>query len=176
MTLRLLFVAMTFLFANPLWAQNPFADITLSPERVEAAIAAYMPMRDRIEAMSGEFEASGDAGDVAQQLQALAMLGAGGMLDGTAQEYGFDGYADWLGTTYAVFMAHGFAQHPELDADVQEALARIDSETSLSDAQKEQMKQMLQHSLGAIAAMRPSEANLAAVAPYQAEIQALLEE
>lgn len=180
MALRVLSVVLCTLFAGASSAQSlptPFPEVLLSTERVEAVLSAYAPMRDGIKELGADFEADGDAGDVAQRLHALAVMGtAGSSLDGIAQNFGFDGYLDWMATTYAVFMAHGFSQHPAMDAELAEALAHIEAEPSLSPSQKEQMRQMLLHSMGALASMRPSDANLEAVAPYHDQIEAVLSE
>jgi hypothetical protein len=176
---RPLFVVLAVLFGTPSLAAEPplFPEVTLSPEKVEAVLAAYSPMRDHIEDLGTRFEADGNAADFAQRLAGLGALAtASATLDGTAQEHGFDDYMDWLGVTYAVFLAHGFAEHPEVDDDLQKALDEIEEQDGLSAAQKEQMRQMLLHSMGALAAMRPPEENIAAVTPYRDEIEAILME
>jgi hypothetical protein len=176
MPLRFLFVVLIAFFAAPTAAQTPFPQVALTTDRVEAVISAYGPMRERIEEIGADLEASGEAGDVAEELQALAMAGTvGSALDDAAQAYGFDGYMDWAATTYAVFAAHAFAKNPP-DAEIQEALDQIESNESLTAAQKEQMKQMLLHSLGAMQAMQPSDENLAAVEPYGDQLEAVLAE
>lgn len=176
MPLRTLLVVLIALFAAPSEAQTPFPEVTLTTDRVEAVISAYGPMRERIEAIGAGFESSGDSGDVAQALRAMATAGAvGSALDSAAQAHGFQGYSDWVATTYAVFVAHAFAKNPP-DAKIQEALDQIESNDSLTAAQKEQMKQMLLHSLGAMQAMQPSDENLAAVEPYGERLEAILAE
>jgi hypothetical protein len=176
---RPLFVVLAVLFGTAAFAAEPplFPEVALSSEKVEAVLASYSPMRDHIEEFGAEFEADGNAAEFAQRLAGLGALStAGSVLDDTAQEYGFDGYMDWLGVTYAVFLAHGFAEHPGVDDDLQKALDEIEKQDGLSAAQKEQMRQMLLHSMGALAAMRPPEENIAAVTPYRDEIEAILME
>jgi hypothetical protein len=170
------FVVLIALFAAPSEAQTPFPEVTLTTDRVEAVISAYGPMRERIEAIGADVETSGDSGDVAQALRAMATAGAvGSALDSAAQDHGFEGYMDWVATTYAVFTAHAFAREP-VDEQIQQALDAIENNNSLSAAQKEQMKQMLLHSMGVVESMRPSDENLAAVEPYGEQLEAVLAE
>lgn len=176
MPLRSLLVILIALFAAPSQAQAPIPQVALTGDRVEAVIAAYAPMRERIEAIGADFESSGDANDVAKGLRAIAAAGAvTGALDGAAQEHGFDGYMDWIATTYAVFTAHAFARNPP-DAQIREALDKLESNTDLSDAQKEMAKQMLLHSMSVAETMKPSDQNLAAVEPYHDDLEAILAE
>ncbi len=180
MILRSLIVVLAVLLAAPSLAvelRASLPNVTLSPEKVEAVLAAYVPMRARIEALGTDLDADGNAGDVAMRLIGLAEIDSvGSALDGPARDYGFDGYLDWLATTYAVFMAHGFAQHPGADDDLQKALDEVEGQTGLSAPQKELMRQMLLHSMHALAAIRPPEENIAAVAPYRDWIEAILTE
>jgi hypothetical protein len=177
--LRIVLVLLAFALAAPLRAQTmgDLQAVELTPERVEAVIAAYPPMRARLEEMDARFGSEGDADSVASQLQALAIAGGvPGVLDAAAVEVGFAGFMDWLGTTYAVLYAHAFARQPEMDSQMQQALAQIETSPGLSAAQKEQMKAAMLQSMGAVQAMRPSDQNVAAVAPYADEIEALLGE
>jgi hypothetical protein len=178
MATRLLVVLAAILFAAPSLAQTPgLPNVVLTPARVETAVAAYPPMRDRLAEFDDEFDGYGDADTLASSLQALALAGvASGALNAAAQDNGFADFMDWVSTTNAVFMAHAFAEHPGMDAEMQQALDQIDSQPGLSAAQKEQMKQMLMQSMGTLEAIRPPDENIAAVAPYHDAIEAMLAE
>jgi hypothetical protein len=178
MVARLLLVLAAFLFAAPSTAQTPgLADVALTPARVETVITAYPLMRSRLAELDQEFEGYGDADSLASSLQALALAGAAsGALNAAAQDHGFADFMDWVSTTNAVFVAHAFAQHPGLNAEVQAALDGIDSQPGLSAAQKEQMKAMILQSMGTLDAMRPPDENIAAVASHHDEIEAMLQE
>jgi hypothetical protein len=176
--LRALFaVAVMIASAAPSGAQAPaLAEVALTPERVETVIAAFPQMRTRLEEMDAQFD-SGAADDVASQLQALALLGSTqGALNSAAIGLGFADFLDWLATTNAVFMAHAFAKSPDMDAQMQQTLAQIDSQPGLSAEQKQQMKSAIHQSMGALQTMRPPEENIAAVEPYSAKIEAMLKE
>jgi hypothetical protein len=175
MSLRLVCVFLASLFAASSSAQTSLPSVVLTPERVEAIVTSFVPLRDRLRELGAEFETAGDAGKYSAQLQALAMMGAASsVFDDAAREYGFADFQDWVATTNSVILAHAFAQNPEMDADVQQALDQIDSQQGMSAEQKEQMKAMILQSMGAIETMRPPEENIAAVAPYAAEIEAML--
>jgi hypothetical protein len=178
MAMRLLFVLAAILFIAPSLAQTPgLPDVVLTPARVETVVTAYPLMRDRLAELDEQFDGYGDADTLASSLPALALAGAAsGALNAAAEDHGFADFMDWISTTNAVFMAHAFAQHPEMDADVQAALDGIDSQPGLSAAQKEQMKTMILQSMGTLEAMRPPDENLAAVAPYHDAIEAMLQE
>jgi hypothetical protein len=62
-----------------------------------------------------------------------------------------------------------------MDAQMAEAIAQVQNNPNLSDAQKEMMMQQMQASMGAVAMMRPSQENVDAVAPYADQIQAMLD-
>jgi hypothetical protein len=178
MALRYLLALFAFLVASPAFAQGGSESITLTAERVEAVIAAFAPMRAELRELDESFGSDADANNYSSQLQALAIAGGvSGAVDSAAQENGFASFLDWVNHTNAVLIAHVFAANAsKMDAEMQQALAQIDSQPGMSDAQKEQMKQMLMQSMAAVDAARPPEENIAAVMPYHDQIEAILAE
>ncbi len=177
MAVRLWLVLLSFLAAQPAFAQTALSDVELTTARVETVIAAYPLMRVRMEELDSEFEGSADAGAAASSLQTLALAGGvSGALNSAAAENGFADFMDWVTTTHAVFLAHAFAQDGGMDAQVQDALDNIDRQPGLSAAQKEQMKAMILQSMGVIEQVRPPDGHIAAVAPYHDQIEQMLRE
>ena len=158
-------------------AQMP-NQVPLTPAIVEAVIASYPVVKQTADDLSAQYGDVGPGGnDPGAVFGAwLAVSGAMGALNGAVQPYGFADYQTWIGTVTSVVTAHAFAAAGgNMDSQMAEAIAQIQNNTSLSDAQKEMMLQQMQASMGAVAMMRPSQENVDAVAPYADQIEAMLD-
>jgi hypothetical protein len=152
------------------------ADVELDTGMVESFIASYPAVKEAAETIGAKYGLSTD-GDATSAWGAwMGATGAWGELNGIVAEHGFTDFAQWLQVTMSVAKAYAFAESgDEMDQGMAEALAAIQNDPNLSDAQKEMMIQQLQASMGAVAGMKPSAANLEAVKPYLAELKALFE-
>ncbi len=82
---------------------------------------------------------------------------------------------EWRETVMRVFNAYGAykmrLQSPGMDAQIQQAMAQIESNPSLTDQQKQQMLQMMQQSTQSVRAfVDASSDDVEAVKPFVAEI------
>ena len=158
-------------------AQMP-NQVPLTPAIVEAVIASYPVAKQTADDLSTQYGDVGSGGnDPGAAFAAwLAVGGAVGAMNGAVQPYGFADYQTWVGTLTSVIFAHTFAaEGGNMDAQMAEAIAQIQNNPNLSDAQKEMMLQQMQASMGAVAMMRPSPENVDAVAPYADQIAAMLD-
>ena len=106
----------------------------------------------------------------------LAVGGAKGALDASVQAHGFDNFMSWLQVMTSVAMAYAFVKDGgEMDADMAQAIEQIKSNPSHSAAQKEMMLQQMEASMGAVASIRPSQANIDAVRPYEEQLAAVFD-
>lgn len=150
------------------------ADVELDTGMVESFIASYPAVKEAAATIGAKYGLSTD-GDATSTWGAwMGATGAWGELNGIVAEHGFTDFAQWLQVTMSVAKAYAFAESgDEMDQGMADALAAIQNDPNLSDAQKEMMIQQLQASMGAVAGVKPSEANIEAVKPYLAELKAL---
>jgi hypothetical protein len=152
-------------------------DVPLDTSLVEAFIQSYAAVKNAAETIGAKSGLDTD-GDASSAWGAwMGATGAWGELNGLVTSYGFSDFGHWLQVTMTVAMTYAFAESGgAIDQGMAEALDAITNNPQLSDAQKEMMLQQLQASMGAIAGMQPSQANLDAVQPYMAELKALFEQ
>ena len=71
-------------------------------------------------------------------------------------------------------MAYSFAKDGgKMDTQMADAIAKIQNDPNIPAAQKQMLMQQMQASAGAIAAIKPSQANLDAVKPYMTQLAPL---
>lgn len=152
--------------------------VPLTGAIVEAVIASYPAVKQTADELSAQYGDVGGGGDDPGAAFGawMAVSAAHGALNSTVQQYGFADYMTWVNTLTSTVFAYTFAeQGGAMDAQMAEAVAQIQNNPSLSDAQKEMMLQQIQASMGAVAAMRPPQANVDAVAPYADQLKVLFE-
>lgn len=177
-------MAAVFVAAISAWMSGPavaqaIEQVPLTGALVEAVIASYPAVKQTAEGLEAQYGDIGDGvGHPASALGAWMAVGAAqGALNGAVQQYGFSDYATWVSTLTSVVFAHTFAeQGGGMDAEIAAAIADIQNSPDFSDAQKEMMLQQIQASVGVLAAMRPSQQNIDAVAPYADQIQVLIDD
>lgn len=161
-------------------ASAQMTQVPLTSASVEAVIASYPAVKQTAEALEAQYGNIDDSGDPGAAWGAwLAVGGAHGALNSSVQSYGFADFPTWVATVSSVAMAYGFAEqggNDSIDAQMAEALAQIQNNPNLTDAQKEMMLQQMQASMGAVAMIRPSEENVAAVAPYIDQLKVLFDD
>ena len=140
---------------------------TLTPDAVENLVTSFAAVQAKAEALRAQYDVPED-GTVAAQWWAWARVGeAKSELDASVSVHGFTDFETWLRTLSIVAQAYAFAREgAALDAKMAEALQRIESDPDISASQKEMMIQQLQHSVEAIAGIRPPRENVEAVSPY----------
>lgn len=171
-------VALSVWVSGPALAQS-MNQVPLTAATVEAVIASYPAVKQTADELSAKYgDVGGGGSDPGAAFGAwMAVSAAHGALNGTVQQYGFTDYATWVNTLTSVVFAHAFAgEGGEMNTQMAEAVAQIQNNPNLTDAQKEMMLQQIQASMGALAMMRPSQQNADAVAPYADQLRALLED
>jgi hypothetical protein len=176
-------LAAVFATAISVWAVGPAAaqamnQVPLTPAIVEAVIASYPAVKQTADDLSAQYgNVGGGGGDPGAAFGAwMAVSAAHGALNGTVQQYGFADYATWVNTLTSVVFAYTFAgEGGGMDAQMAEAVAGIQNNPNLSDAQKEMMLQQIQASFGALSAIRPPQQNVDAVAPYADQLAVIFE-
>ena len=155
-------------------AASAQSGISLSPDAVENFIESYPDVRASVDGLRDQYDVP-DGGSASASMQAWAALGgAKSQLDNAVSPYGFADFTTWTQTFSAIGQAYAFAREGgSIDNQMSEALAKVRDNPNFSAAQKEMLLQQLQHSSGAIAAMRPSQQNIDAVAPYVDQLKAV---
>ena len=104
----------------------------------------------------------------------MAVGGAKGAFDQAVKAHGFDDFQSWVGVMTSVGMAYGFAKDGgQMDAGMAAAVKQIQDNPNLTDDQKKMMLQQMTASMGAVAAIKPPQANIDAVAPYVDQLTAV---
>jgi uncharacterized protein YneF (UPF0154 family) len=169
-------IASASVFAPAAHAQ--VEQVTLTANAVEGLIASYADVKRTSEELKAQYGEPGEGGnDPASDWTAwLAVGGAKGALDSSVQAHGFDNFMSWLQVMTSVAMAYAFVKDGgEMDASMAQAIEQIKNNPSLSAAQKEMMLQQMQASMGAVASIRPSQANIDAVKPYEEQLAAVFD-
>ena len=160
-------------FIVPASAQMP--QVALISATVEAFIASYADVKataDKLKQQYGDPASSGDA--MSGWTAWMAVGGAQGALDQAVQSHGFDNFQSWIQVLTSVGMAYGFAKDGgQVDAGMAAALKQIQDNPDLTDDQKKMMVQQMTASMGAVAAIKPPQGNIDAVAPYVDQLTAV---
>lgn len=153
-------------------------NVTLSPEIVGNFVASYPEVEALADQLDDQYDVPENGGDSPADAMAgyLAYQGAMAQFDQLVQQYGFAGFTEWLPVMSAVVSAWTFAeQGGNMDAQMAEAIAQIQNNPGLSDAQKEMLLEQLGAAAANLGAAAPPQENIDAVEPYAAEIGAMFE-
>jgi hypothetical protein len=166
------------LFGSAAEAQSPMGrQVDLTPQLVEQIIASTPDVTATAKGLSAKYGMEGrNFGDSpAGMFQAWsAHQGAQADMAAVCQKYGFPDFQSWVMTFSSVATAHAFAkQGGDLDNQMAAAMKQIESNPNLTPAQKQMLLQQFQAQAASIGAMRPSQANIDAVAPYSDQLDAL---
>lgn len=172
--------ALLLVWAAPLpaAAQVPgMTPVALSSDMVGNFIESFPKLKEAAEALSRKHDVRGGGDDPVANFGAfLAYRGAIGELDAATRSHGFSGFMDWLQVMSSVATAYMFSREGGgMDRQMAEAMKQIESNPNLTPDQKAMMRQQMQASLAAVAAMRPPQQNLDAVAPHVAALEVLFE-
>ncbi len=160
----------------PAAAQAGIGSIALTPTLVEGLIASLPVVRTLSDTLRARYNIPDGGGAPGTAFGAmLAFQGAMGDLNGAVAPYGFENFGQWVQALAAAATAVAWAENGGADAQIAQAIQAIRDNPNIPAAQKEMMVQMVQSQAGALAAVRPSPENLAAVAPYAAQLRAVLE-
>jgi hypothetical protein len=158
-------------------AEEPARPSLLTPSVVENFITSYPEVKAKVDELRARYDVAGDLSELAAWRAWAEAGGAESQLDFVVQAYEFPDFATWVRTLSVTAQAYAFAQSgADLDRKMAEALARVESDPNLPDAQKEMMRQQLLHSGHAIAAMMPSQASVDAVRPYVEQLGQLFDD
>jgi len=158
-------------------AQDGTAAQLLTPATVEELIASYPEVKARADELREQDDFRDQSSGGAAWRAWAESEEASAELDAIVQAHGFQDFPTWVRVLSVTAQAYAFAESGEdLDIRLSEALARIESDPDISEVQKEMMRQQLQHSADAIAAMKPSQGNIDAVKPYVGQLGQLFED
>ena len=158
-------------------AQDGTPPSLLTPAIVENFIASYPEVKAKVEELHAEYDVAGDISGSDAWRAWADVNGAKSQLDAVVQAHDFPDFPTWVRTLSVAARAYAFIQGgADLDSKVSEALARIESDPNIPEAQKEMMRQQLQHSADAIAAIKPSQKSIDAVTPYAEQLGQLFDE
>jgi len=150
--------------------------IALTPEMVKNFVASYPDVKAKGEQLKAQYDVPGGLSGPEAWLAWAGVGGAKSQLDSLVGQFGFADFPTWVRTLSTIAQAYGFTQGgANLDSKMAEAMARIESDPNIPEAQKEMMRQQLKHSAAAIAAMKPPQANIDAVEPYAQQLGQLFE-
>lgn len=152
-------------FIVPASAQMPQVELTSAT--VEAFIASYADVKATADKLRDQYGDQGSADATSMWTAWMAVGGAQGALDQAVKAHGFDNFQSWVGVMTSVGMAYGFAKDGgQIDANMAAAVKQIQDNPDLTDDQKKMMVQQITASMGAVAAIKPPQANIDAVTPY----------
>jgi len=170
-------IAGVIIVASSSRAQDGAPSSLLTPEIVEHFIASFPEVKAKVDDLRAQYDVPGNLSGAATWRAWADVNEAKRQLDAVVQDYGFPDFPSWVRTFSVTAQTYAFTQSgTDLDRKMAEALARIENEPNVPEAQKEMMRQQLRHSADAIAAIKPSQGNIDAVTPYAAELEQLFEE
>lgn len=165
------------MFACPGRAQDGARSSLLTPEIVENLIASYPKVKAKVDDLKVQYEVAEDLSGTAAWRAWADVNGAKSQLDDVVRAYNFSDFPSWARALSVTAQAYAFTQRgADLDRKMAEALARIENDPNVPEAQKEMLRQQLRHSAEAIAAIKPSQGNIDAVTPYAEELKQLFDE
>ncbi len=164
------------LFAAAATAQTPMmgAQVPLTPEIVGQFIESHPVIQERLDTFSDDYAAP--EGDSPADAVAAYMTyqAASGELDALVGEYGFSSFMDWVQTMSAVVTAYTFVREGGgMDQGFQDAIDQINSNPNFTEEQRQAMIAQMAAAMQSVDAMRPDQANLDAVEPFNAELAVL---
>lgn len=185
MTAKLHFLRTTFfatilaLFTASALAQVPMmgAQVPLTPEIVGNFIESHPVIQERLDTFSDDYAAP--EGDSPADAVAAYMTyqAASGELDALVGQYGFSSFMDWVQTMSSVLTAYTFVREGGgMDQGFQDAIDQINSNPNFTEEQRQAMIAQMSAAMQSVDAMRPDQANLDAVEPFNAELAELFED
>jgi len=157
-------------------AQDGGPSSLLTPEIVENFIASYPKVKAKVDDLTPQYDVAGDLSGAARWRAWAGVNDARSQLDAIVQAYDFTDFQSWVRILSVTAQAYAFTRSgADLDRKIAEALAKIENDPNLTESQKEMMRQQLRHSAEAIAAIKPSQGNIDAVAPYGDELEQLFD-
>lgn len=176
----MLLAAIVVILATPLVerAGAQSMQTPLTPQIVEAFIASYPQVKETATGLSQQYGVDTGGADVSAVWQAwLAVTAAQGALNAACQSYGFDSFASWISTLTSIATAYAFAREGGgVNDQMATAIANIQNNPNVPEAQKQAMIQAMQASMGALGAIMPSPENVEAVMPRLAELAVLFDD
>jgi hypothetical protein len=151
--------------------------VSLEETTVQNFMASYDAVRETASELSAQYDQSDQSSFIGGWHGWMGEGGARSDLDATVDAYGFADFAAWVEVLSSIARSYAFVTEFE-DADIQisQALERVQSDPSISEADREMMLQQLEHTAKTIALMRPSKENIDAVKPHLAELAGFFEE
>jgi hypothetical protein len=177
-----LFTSILFTAASSLFGTTgAFAQLNypLTTELVGNFVASFDEVLSKTDDLSAQYGVP--EGDVSNPMEAfgayMAHQGAMAELNGIVTSHGFSGFPEWIQVASSVAVAYAFVREGGApDTQMSEAAEQIRNNPNFTDAQKEALLAQVQAGAASLGALRPSQENLDAVAPYSDEIAELFDD
>lgn len=177
---RFVFPAALFaVFTASALAQAPMtgAQVPLTPEIVSNFIESHPIIQQRLETFSDDYTAPEGESPADAVAAYMTYQSASGELDALVGQYGFASFMDWVQTMSSVVTAYTFVREGGgMDQGFQDAIDQINSNPNFTEEQRQTMIAQMSAAMQSVDAMRPDQANLDAVEPFNAELAVLFED
>jgi hypothetical protein len=156
--------------------QSPYTQVTLTPAIIQTFLTTYPKIRPQIEAIGRKYNVKSTSGGFDGGLGAYATVtAAAAEMNAAVTPYGYPDVKSWLNTTMTVmFSAQWAVMGPLLDQTIAQGQGKVPAGPGLPAGVAATAQAQLQQGAAALAAMKPSDANIAVAKPYAAQIQALV--
>ena len=154
--------------------QQQVPQVALNKTIIESFISSYPTVKQSADTVSKKYNIKTDGAQASGWGAWMGANAAWGEMNAVVKPFGFDTFQTWLNATISVAMAYSFAKDGgKMDTQMADAMAKIQNDPNIPPAQKQMLMQQMQASSGAIASIKPPQANLDAVKPYMAQLAPL---
>ena len=155
--------------------QQQLPQVALNKTNIEAFIISYPTVKATADTVSKKYNIKTQGAQASGWGAWMGANAAWGEMNAVVKPFGYDTFQTWLTTTISVAMAYSFATDGgKMDTQMADAIAKIQNDPNIPAAQKQMLMQQMQASSGAMASIKPSQANLDAVKPYMTQLAPLL--
>jgi hypothetical protein len=165
----------------PMAANLQPVQVQLTADLVERFIASYPALETLADQLDQSHPASAPAADDEEEGPEYLLAGhlddpqAAAAIDKVLAAHGFASYPEWANIAHSVSIAADAADSPpnELEAQKKQALADLDADKSLNDAEKAAQRQEIDNQFAALTEFVPLPGNVDVVKPFLQRIRAL---
>lgn len=145
--------------------------IPLNRTIVEAFISSYPTVKQTADSISKKYKIRTEGAEASGWGAWMTANAAWGEMNAVVKPFGFDTFQTWLNATISVATAYAFAKDGgKMDTQMADAMAKMQNDPNIPAAQKQMILQQMQASSGAMASIRPPQANIDAVKPYMTQL------
>ncbi len=160
-------------------AQNAMMtqSVALNSDTVGRFVASFPEVRALSETLEQEFDVPRSDSATENLGAFMQYQGAMARMNSIVGQHGFSSFMDWMQVMSSVVSAYTFAREGGgVDDQMAQAIAQIESNPNLTEAQKNMMRQQMAAASQSLTAIKPPQENIDAVSPYAEELKALFED